>query len=341
MFLSVVRGYQDVSIVTSELAFMPAFCRFGQIIQPINALLYLPRGLAMKQANIFPRRASFFWAFLLKRDGQAHKQVRLSPLIQEPTISVVIPALNEAENLPYVLPFLPPWIDEVLLVDGHSSDGTVEVARELLPSIRVVQQNGRGKGNALRSGFDEATGDIIVMLDADGSTDPGEIPAFVSALLSGADFAKGSRFAQGGGTADMPLYRQFGNWCFVMLVRILFGGSYSDLCYGYNAFWADVLPDLQLDGNGFEIETMMNVRALRAGLKVVEVPSYEDKRRYGSGRLQTFPDGWRVLKTILREWRVPHRRTASRRVVEVESGSARMPISELAGPSQNAEVKLP
>ncbi len=218
------------------------------------------------------------------------------------TVSVVIPALNEAENLPHVLPLIPKWVDEVLLVDGHSTDDTVKTARLLWPEIKVVVQEGRGKGAALRSGFAAATGDIIVMLDADGSTDPRDIPAFVGVLLAGADFAKGSRFLQGGGTADMPLYRKLGNWGFVLGVRILFGGNYSDLCYGYNAFWRRVLPDLHLDGDGFEIETMMNVRALHAGLKVAEVPSFEFSRVAGIGRLRTIPDGWRVLKTILHEW---------------------------------------
>ena len=139
------------------------------------------------------------------------------------------------------------------------------------------------------------------MLDADGSTDPREIPAFVRALTDGADFAKGSRFMQGGGTADMPLHRKLGNWRFVAMVRLLFGGRYTDLCYGYNAFWSRVVPILELDGDGFEIETMMNVRALRAGLEVAEVPSFEHARVYGVGRLRTIPDGWRVLKTIFRE----------------------------------------
>lgn len=217
------------------------------------------------------------------------------------TVSVVIPTLNEAENLPHVLPRIPRDVHEVILVDGHSTDGTVEVARHLRPSIRVVQQDGKGKGNALRCGFAAVTGDIIVMLDADGSTDPAEIPLFVGALLAGADFVKGSRFLQGGGTADMPLFRKFGNWGFVLLVRNFFGGSYSDLCYGYNAFWRRVLPYLALDCDGFEVETMMNVRALRAGLRVAEVPSFEASRVYGTGRLQTFPDGWRVLKTIFKE----------------------------------------
>lgn len=218
-----------------------------------------------------------------------------------PHISVVIPTLNEAENLPFVLPYIPTEIREVLLVDGHSTDRTVEVARELRPDIRIVQQEGRGKGAALRTGFAAATGDIIVMMDADGSTDPAEIPAYVGALLGGADFAKGSRFAQGGGTSDMPLHRRLGNLAFVWMVRLFFGGSYSDLCYGYNAIWSNIVPYLNLDGDGFEIETLINVRVLRAGLKVVEVPSFEFKRVSGTGRLRTIPDGWRVLKTIFRE----------------------------------------
>lgn len=216
-------------------------------------------------------------------------------------VSVVIPALDEARNLPHVLPRIPDWVDEVILVDGRSNDRTIEVARKLCPDIRIVRQSSEGKGNALRAGFAAATGDIIVMLDADGSTDPAEMTAYVGALLAGADYAKGSRFLQGGGTLDMPFYRKLGNWGFVQLVRLLFGGCYTDLCYGYNAFRARVLPLLDLDCTGFEVETMMNVRALRAGLRVVEISSFEAQRVYGSGRLQTIPDGWRVLMTILKE----------------------------------------
>lgn len=232
-----------------------------------------------------------------------------TPEPYRPTVTIVIPAMNEAKNLPYVLPQVPAWVDEILLVDGNSKDGTIEVARALRPDIRVVQQQGRGKGAALRTGFAAATGEIIVMLDADGSTDPSEIPAFVGALLAGADFVKGSRFLQGGGTADMPTYRKLGNWGFVVLARILFGGSFSDLCYGYNAFWKRVLPHLNLDGDGFEIETMMNVRALMAGFKVAEVPSFEHERVYGRGRLRTIPDGCRVLRTIFKEWSLYRERT--------------------------------
>jgi len=218
-----------------------------------------------------------------------------------PTISVVVPALNEAPNLPYVLPLIPTWVSEVILVDGGSTDGTADVAQALMPGIRVVAQSGRGKGNALRSGFAEATGDIIVMLDADGSTLPTEIPAFVGVLLAGADFAKGSRFSQGGGSEDISLFRRLGNLYFVLMARLLFGGRYTDLCYGYNAFWRRHLPILDLDADGFEVETMMNLRALQRGLKVVEVSSFEACRKFGTSRLRAVPDGMRVLRIVVRE----------------------------------------
>jgi glycosyltransferase involved in cell wall biosynthesis len=216
-------------------------------------------------------------------------------------VSVIVPALDEARNLPYVLPRIPTSVHEVVLVDGGSLDGTVEVARLLLPGIRVVGQERPGKGAALQAGFRAATGDIIVTIDADGSTDPAEIPLFVACLLSGADFVKGSRFVQGGGTEDMGVLRRGGNWMLRTAVRVAFGGRYSDLCYGYNAFWRRVLPVIDGDADGFEIETFMNVRVLAAGMKVAEVPSHEGRRIYGLSHLSTFRDGYRVLRTIVRE----------------------------------------
>jgi len=237
------------------------------------------------------------------------------------TLTVVIPAKNEADNLPMVLPRIPSWVHEVVLVDGYSTDNTAAVARALRPDIHVVTQQGKGKGAALRTGFAVATGDIIVMLDADGSTDPAEIPAFVGALLAGSDFAKGSRFLQGGGTSDMPMYRRLGNWGLTMLVKQLFGGQYSDLCYGYNAFWAHAVRKLNLDGDGFEIETEMNVRALRAGLKIAEVPSFEAERIHGTSNLRTIPDGFRVLRTILREWQSDLRASARQQRLARRAGA--------------------
>lgn len=217
-------------------------------------------------------------------------------------ISVVIPAYNEARNLPHVLPLIPDWVYEVILVDGHSIDDTIEIAQVLVPNIKVIQQTGKGKGSALRCGLAACTGDIIVMMDADGSTDPREIERFIATLLAGADFAKGSRFIGDGGSADLTLFRKFGNSGLSLIVNCLFRVRFTDLCYGYNAFWKRCLDHFEVDCEGFEVETLMNLRASKARLKIVEVSSYERPRIYGSSNLRALPDGWRVLKVILKEW---------------------------------------
>jgi glycosyltransferase involved in cell wall biosynthesis len=240
---------------------------------------------------------------------------------------VVIPTLNEARNLPYVFSALPADVHEVIVVDGHSVDETIAVARRLRPDVRVVHQSRRGKGNALACGFEAATGDVIAMVDADGSNDPSEIPKFVQALLSGADFAKGTRFAAGGGSSDITGLRRLGNRLLSALVNLCYGTHYSDLCYGFNVFWQKYIPELCLDitsppspkgdgrlwGDGFEIETLIHMRIAEKGLRVAEVPSFEHPRIHGASNLDAFSDGLRVLTTILIERRLASRRRRSRR----------------------------
>ena len=234
-----------------------------------------------------------------------------------PSVSVVIPTLNEARNLPHVFARLPDGIHEVIVVDGHSVDDTCAVARRLRPDTRIVMQTRTGKGNALACGFAAATGQIIVMLDADGSADGGEIPAFVQTLLDGADFAKGSRFAPGGGSSDLTRLRTWGNRLLMAMVNRVYGTRYTDLCYGYNVFWRRHLPVLRLDsttpppqdgtgrlwGDGFEIETLIAIRVTVARLAVAEVPSFEHSRIHGASNLTAFSDGLRVLRTIFDERR--------------------------------------
>src|SRR6516162_3656804 len=233
---------------------------------------------------------------------------------RSPRVSVVVPALNEARNLSHVFARMPADIHELILVDGYSVDDTVRVARELWPGVRVVMQTRTGKGNALACGFAAATGDIIAMIDADGSADPGEIPRFVKALVAGADFAKGTRFTCGGGSSDITRLRSLGNRALSYLVNVCYGTRYTDLCYGFNVFWRHITPVLGLDatspsaaavgplwGDGFEVETLINVRVAAAGLTVTEVPSFEHPRIHGVSNLHAFRDGLRVLRTIVHE----------------------------------------
>ncbi|MBS1691345.1 MAG: glycosyltransferase family 2 protein [Actinobacteria bacterium] len=234
-----------------------------------------------------------------------------TPHTERPRVSVVIPALNEERNLPFVAAKMPSDVDEIVFVNGNSVDNTAVVARELWPDGIHVSQTRKGKGNALACGFKAATGDIIVMIDADGSTDPMEIPSFVGALVSGADFAKGSRFIQGGGSADITAFRRVGNWGLNVMVNTLFTTKYTDLCYGYNAFWRSCLDVMRLPdihrtapqwGDGFEIETLINVRVAASRLKIAEVCSYEANRIHGTSNLNAVRDGTRVLRTIRREF---------------------------------------
>ncbi|MGH3920255.1 MAG: glycosyltransferase family 2 protein [Pseudonocardiaceae bacterium] len=228
------------------------------------------------------------------------------------TVTLVIPAKNEAANIAWVLEEVPACVDEIILVDGHSTDATLVTARFCRPDVRVVTQQYTGKGDALRAGFLAASGDVIVMIDADGSMSPKEIPHFLYFLSNGYDFVKGSRFMGGGGSLDITRVRRLGNHALLHLVNTLYHSNLSDLCYGFCAFHRRYLAFLDLTTPGFEIETQMTICAVRAGLRIAEVPSLEMPRRHGRSNLRTFRDGTRVLRTVLRE----HRTGISGRMVQ-------------------------
>ncbi len=270
--------------------------------------------------TIVSTTAGVAWGHRVEDVLAHHRDIRNR---EAPRVSVVVPTRNEAANLPLVFSRLPLDLYEVIVVDGRSTDGTIDVARTLRPGVRVVEQTGKGKGDALALGFRHATGDIIVTLDADGSADAAEIPRFVAALVAGADFAKGSRYMHGGGSADITLIRSWGNKVLCAVANHIYGAHFTDLCYGYNAFWADCLAHLGSPwpwyggndepdfGTGFEVETVINVRSVKGGLVVWEVPSYECRRLHGASNLHAVRDGARIVRTLVRE--TPSR--AARRAV--------------------------
>lgn len=214
-------------------------------------------------------------------------------------VSLVIPAMNEARNIGWVLERLPAEIDEVILVDGNSKDDTIAVSRAVRPDIRVVGQDRPGKGAALRAGFAAARGDVIVMIDADRSMDPAEIERFLALIGEGYDLVKGSRFMGDGGTTDMEHIRRLGNAALRGLANSLYRTRFTDLCYGFMAFRREHLPALALRGDGFEIETEIVVRACKSGLRIGEVASFEQPRGHGDSNLNTWRDGTRVLRVML------------------------------------------
>ena len=217
-----------------------------------------------------------------------------------PTVSLVSPVRNEARNIAWVLEQIADDVNEIILVDGNSTDATLITARSYRPDIKVVPQEGVGKGSALRTGFLAATGDIIVAMDADGSMVPQEIRHYLHFLANGYDFVKGSRFVGGGGSLDITRLRRLGNRFLLAVFNSLYDTDLTDLCYGFCAFHRRYLELLALSATGFEIEAEMVVRAMQSGLRIAEVPSFELPRRSGKSNLHAIRDGTRVLRTVLR-----------------------------------------
>jgi hypothetical protein len=242
-----------------------------------------------------------------QQSHEAERALHVASLVPEPiveergsglTTSLVIPTWNEAENIGPVLKQLTHF-DDIVLVDALSDDGTVEIARRVRPDLRLVERAPAGKGDALRAGFAEATGDIIVIMDADGSMDPGEIDVFVAMIGVGFDLVKGSRLAVGGGSHDLTLIRHLGNAALCKVANSLFGTQWTDLCYGYLAFRRDCLPRMALTADGFEIESQILAHAAMAGLRIAEIPSIEMPRLTGESHLNARRDGTRILKAML------------------------------------------
>lgn len=216
----------------------------------------------------------------------------------KPTISVIIPTLNEGRNLHFILPKIPDYVFEIIIIDGYSKDNTVEIATKFGCKIFYMD---KGKGAAIKEGLKEAKGDIIIMMDADCSHQINEFELLIGGIKAGYDICMGSRFIQGGGTDDMTLIRKLGNKMFVFLVNLFWKTNYTDLCYGYRSMTKDTAIKLRLKSNYFGIETEMSIKAAKLNLKVIEVPSFEKNRYYGVGKLKTFKHGWEILKTIIKE----------------------------------------
>lgn len=216
-------------------------------------------------------------------------------------VQAIIPTLNEENTIGEIIQQTEDYVDDVLIIDGRSYDNTMKIVKE--NGIKFLTQDGKGKGQALRQAFDNASGDIIIILDADGSMLPKEIPRYLKEIALGADVVKGSRFMPGGGSDDLSFIRKIGNSFFVKLVNVLYGLNLTDICYGYIAFTNHAIEKIKDDLNcdGFDIETEIVIKSAKNGLKIHEVPSFELMRLYGKSNLNALRDGLKILYVILKE----------------------------------------
>lgn len=217
-----------------------------------------------------------------------------------PSVTVLICTLNEEQSIADIMKRIPLWVDEVLLVDGRSADNTVEVAKRTRPDVRVLYQPSKGKGDALRCGIENATGEIVVTLDADRATDPEDVSMFIEPLLNAYDFAKGSRFLRKL-PRNKPWYRWMGNWLITITFDVLFLRRYTDLCSGYNAFWKKSVEGIRWPQDGFENEPFINCQIAKRKLNVIEIGHLDLGRIKGEVKESSWRQGFKAIKTILRE----------------------------------------
>lgn len=225
-------------------------------------------------------------------------------MTQATRVSLIIPTLNEAKNLPHVLPLIPriPELQDIILVDGRSTDGTVAVAQSLRPDIQVVHQRGRGKSDAIRCGVEAAAGKYVLIMDADGSQDPLDIPRYIHHAQQGYDLVKGSRYLPGGKSDDESRLRRLLVWVTDTTANLLWGSRFTDIVYGMFLIRRRTFLDFTLTCQGFGLETQLMGRAKRRRIRIIEIPVVESPRLSGSSHLSVVSDGWHIGSTVFVEF---------------------------------------
>lgn len=217
-------------------------------------------------------------------------------------ISVVIPTLNEEDTVAEIIEGCKPYSDEIIVVDGHSQDRTREVAQGL--GVKVILDNKKGKGAALRHALNFVNGDIIVFIDADGSHDAKDIPKLVEPILRGkADHVSGSRLI--GGSSELhggfdECFRLMGSSLITACINWRFKVRLSESQNGFRAIKTDVMKQLGLKENITTIEQEMIMKTLKKGFRMAEVPSHEYERKKGYSKISLKKVWFRYVYSLVK-----------------------------------------
>jgi len=215
-------------------------------------------------------------------------------------VTLMMPTLNEAEALKAVIPRIRrEWVDQVLVVDGGSTDGTLELARGA--GYDVMRQKTRGIAAAYADALPQATGEVIITFTPDGNSLPERIPALVEKMREGYDMVIVSRYREGAKSEDDDPLTAFGNWMFTRLINFFFGGRYTDTLVGFRAWKRDVYDkSIRWIGRD-DFEPRSAIRCAKLKLKTGEIPGDEPKRIGGVRKMRPFVNGWKIVKIIIEE----------------------------------------
>ncbi len=223
----------------------------------------------------------------------------------KPTTTLLLPTLDEIEAVRVIIPQIrKEWVDEIIVVDGGSTDGTVEFLRSV--GLRVYSQMKKGYGEGLLEGIHIAKGDIIIEFNPDGNSIPGDIPQIIAKMNEGYDLVIGSRYCGGAKSDDDDWLTATGNWMFTRIVNLLFGTRYTDVLVGFRAYRRVQALQLALDATGLSWPCQSSTRFARAGMRVAEIPAHEPARIGGRRKMMPFRTGWQITKLILRDFFASH-----------------------------------
>lgn len=215
--------------------------------------------------------------------------------------TLFIPVLNEIEGMRMILPRIrKEWVDEILVVDGNSTDGSFEFAEKL--GFKTLRQKSKGLAGAYSEGLEAARGDIIIPFSPDGNSVPERIPDLLRKMREGYDMVIVSRYCDGAKSEDDTVATHFGNWLFTKMINLFFGARYTDTLVMFRAWKKEIYKNLERPPTIGGLEPHLAIECVKKKLKVAEIPGDEPRRIYGKRKTNPFPAAWAILILILQEF---------------------------------------